>query len=532
LSLLPPGIVILSPYRITIQVIFLIMQKDIAGKAGTKEWIALAVLALPTLLVSMDTTVVYLAIPSISSALKPSSSQQLWITDIYGFMEAGLLITMGTLGDRIGRRKLLLTGAIAFALASVLAAFAKSADLLIAARALLGVAGATLLPSTLSMVRNMFHNDAQRSLAIGLWTTCFSTGTMLGPVVGGSLLSHFWWGSVFLMGVPVMLLFLLLGPILLPEFKDPGTAKFDLASVFLLIVAILPVTYGIKQIAEQGMELVFFVPVITGAFFGMVFLRRQRSLTDPLINLSLFRIPPFRIALITLPAALFMWAGIFLFVGQFLQLVLNMDPFTAGLWTLPSAAASIVSCSSANALSKLFRTPVLIVSGLATMGLGLILFTQADTGLPTVVAAAIVMSLGCGLVVTLSMNTVMTAAPPERAGAAAGISETITTLGSSFGIALLGSIGVAIYRHLLSGTQLSAYPQKAAHIAQNTFGAAVQVAKQLPLQQGNKLITLAQTAFLRSFTVAAGCAAIIIFIIAVVVALMFRRYGKPHAHHL
>src|SRR5882757_2153036 len=213
--------------------------------AGSKEWIALAVLALPTLLVSMDTTVVYLALPSISADLKTGSSQQLWITDIYGFMEAGLLITMGTLGDRIGRRKLLLIGAVAFAIASAISAFSKDAGLLIAARGLLGVAGSTLLPSTLSLVRNMFHQEAQRTFAIGLWTTCFSTGTMLGPLVGGFLLSHFWWGSVFLMGVPVMVLFLILGPLLLPEFKDPGKSRLDLLSVLLLIISILPIVFGI-----------------------------------------------------------------------------------------------------------------------------------------------------------------------------------------------------------------------------------------------------------------------------------------------
>ncbi|HVW96265.1 MAG TPA: MFS transporter [Mucilaginibacter sp.] len=228
------------------------MQTDTQPKAGTREWIALAVLALPTLLVSMDTTVIYLAVPSISSALRPTSSQQLWITDVYGFLECGFLITMGTVGDRIGRRKLLLIGAVAFAMASAMAAFANTVTLLIAARALLGIAGATLLPSTLSMLRNMFHNDAQRGFAVGLWTTCFSTGTMLGPVVGGFLLNHFWWGSVFLMSVPVMVLFLIIGPLLLPEFKDPGIAKFDFWSVWLLIATVFPFTYGVKRLQNRG----------------------------------------------------------------------------------------------------------------------------------------------------------------------------------------------------------------------------------------------------------------------------------------
>ncbi|MDB4923115.1 MFS transporter [Mucilaginibacter sp.] len=507
------------------------MQKD-ESLAGTKEWMALAVLALPTLLVSMDTTVVYLAIPSISSALKPTSSQQLWITDIYGFIEAGLLITLGSLGDRIGRRKLLLMGAVAFAFASALAAFAKDANLLIAARALLGMAGATLLPSTLSMVRNMFHNEAQRAFAIGLWTTCFSTGTMLGPLVGGFLLGHFWWGSVFLMGVPVMLLFLILGPLLLPEFKDPGGAKFDLTSVFLLIASILPVTYGIKQIAEQGIELIFMLPILAGVLFSIAFLRRQRRLTDPLINLSLFKIPPFRIALVTLPVSLFMWAGIFLFVSQYLQLILNMDPFTAGLWTLPAAVASTISCASTHELTKVCPKPALVIIGLVTMAISLVVLTQISGTLPVLIIATILLSLGCGLVVTLSTNMVMTAAPPERAGAAAGISETSTALGASFGIALLGSIGVAVYRYHLAELKVYGIPQTAIHIAQNTFGAAVQAAKQLNGEPGQKLISLTKTAFLQSFQVTAGAAAVVMFIIAIVVGVMFRQYDKQQQSNL
>jgi DHA2 family multidrug resistance protein-like MFS transporter len=501
------------------------MQTTDQPKAGTKEWIALAVLALPTLLVSMDTTVVYLAVPSISQALKPSSSQQLWITDIYGFLECGFLITMGTLGDRIGRRKLLLIGAVAFAIASGMAAFAKSAELLIAARALLGIAGATLLPSTLSMLRNMFHNDAQRGFAVGLWTTCFSTGTMLGPVVGGFLLSHFWWGSVFLMSVPVMVLFLIIGPLLLPEFKDPVTGKFDFFSVLLLVVTVLPITYGIKELAE-GDGIIMLLPVLVGLFFGIIFLRRQGKLDDPLINLSLFKIPLFRIALVTTSIALFMWCGIFLFVGQYLQLVLNMTPLAAGLWTLPAAIISTFSCSFADPLSKIIRKPVLITIALFTMALGLSVFTQISTNLTLLLIASMLISTGCGMAVTLSMGNVMTAAPPERAGAAAGISETITTLGGSFGIALLGSIGVAVYRFNFIFFKTHDVPQTAVRAAANTFGAAIQVAEKLSPGGRKALIDHAQSAFLQSFRISAGVAAALMIIIAVVVGLMFRAAEK------
>lgn len=498
-------------------------MQTIQPKAGTKEWIALAVLSLPTLLVSMDTTVVYLAVPSISQALKPSSSQQLWITDIYGFLECGFLITMGTAGDRIGRRKLLIIGAIAFAVASGMASFAKTPNLLIASRAALGIAGATLLPSTLSMIRNMFHNDDQRNFAVGLWTTCFSTGTMLGPVVGGFLLTHFWWGSVFLMSVPVMVLFLILGPLLLPEFKDPGTAKFDFASVILLLVTILPVTYGIKELAENGLELVMLVPVLIGGIFGIIFFRRQQKLHDPLINLSLFKIPLFRIALVTTCIALFIWCGIFLFVGQYLQLALGMTPLAAGLWTLPAAIISTISCSFADPLSKIIPKAKLITLALITMAAGLAVFTRISTDLTVMLLASMLISTGCGMAVTLSMGNVMTAAPPERAGAAAGISETVTTLGGSFGIALLGSIGVAVYRFNFLWIKGSEVPQTVIHAASSTFGAAVETAKQLPVNVQHSLISLARGAFLDSFRASAIVAAVLMFVVAFFVGSMLRK---------
>ena len=222
------------------------------GPAGRKEWTGLAVLALPLLLVSMDVSVLYFAVPFISRDLAPTATQQLWIFDIYGFVLAGLLLTMGSLGDRIGRRKLLLIGAVGFSLASLLAAYSQSAEMLIAARALLGVAGATLMPSTLGLIRNMFHDAKQRSTAIAIWTAVMTSGIAVGPVLSGILLEHFWWGSVFLINIPAMLLLLALGPVLLPEYRRPGSARFDLVSSGLSLATVLPVIYGIKEWAARG----------------------------------------------------------------------------------------------------------------------------------------------------------------------------------------------------------------------------------------------------------------------------------------
>ena len=262
------------------------------SRAGRREWIGLGVIAIACMLYVMDLTVLHLAIPAISADLQPSSTQLLWIIDIYGFVVAGSLITMGTLGDRIGRRRLLMIGAAAFGAASVLAALSTSAEMLIGTRALLGIAGATIAPSTLSLIRNMFLDPDQRTRAIAVWITSFSVGAAVGPLLGGLVLEFFWWGAAFLINVPVMLLLLILGPRLLPEFKDPTAGRLDIASAALSLVAILTVIFGLKQFAQEGIGWLAVASLALGLAIGVAFVRRQRRLDDPLIDLGLFRVPP------------------------------------------------------------------------------------------------------------------------------------------------------------------------------------------------------------------------------------------------
>jgi MFS family permease len=310
---------------------------SVPRKAGRREWIGLAVIALPCLLYSMDLTVLNLAVPHISADLEPSATELLWIVDIYGFMIAGALLTMGTLGDRIGRRKLLLIGAVFFGLASILAAFSTSAEMLIMARALLGISAATLAPSTLSLISNMFPDPKERTFAIGVWISSFSAGGAIGPLIGGVLLTWFWWGSVFLIAVPVMILLLAVGPFLLPEYRDEKAGRIDLVSAALSLVAVLATIYGVKHFAVLGADWPALAAIVAGILIAAVFVVRQQKLVEPLIDLKIFSSRAFTTSLGINILGFFAAFGTFMLTAQYLQLVLGLSPLVAGLWTAPSS---------------------------------------------------------------------------------------------------------------------------------------------------------------------------------------------------
>ncbi|MDQ3916534.1 MAG: MFS transporter [Actinomycetota bacterium] len=502
-----------------------------APRAGRKEWIGLAVISLACLLYVMDLSVLYLAVPSLTRDLEPTSSQLLWITDIYGFMVAGFLITMGTLGDRIGRRRVLLTGAAAFGASSVIAAFSTSAEMLIAARALLGIAGATVAPSTLSLIRNMFHDPHQRMTAIGVWGTSFAVGGALGPLVGGVLLEFFWWGSVFLINVPVMGVLLVLGPRLLPEFRDPGAGRLDLTSVFLSLGAVLPVIYGLKQLAQGGAGATAAAAVAAGLVFGGAFVRRQTRLEDPLIDLRLFRIPAFSVSVMSNTLTGFIAFGTFLFVAQYLQLVVGLTPLNAGLWSLPSSLAVIAGSMLAPKVSRLVRPAFGVAGGLLLAAAGLSVLTQvgATSGLATVVTGTVVFSLGLGPVFILATDLIVGTAPAERAGAASAISETGAELGGALGIALLGSIGTAVYRGGVTDALPPDVPLAAAEAARDTLGGALAVAQELPGDVGQGLAGAALDAFAQGLHISATAGAVIAVGVAILVAGLLRNVRAPRA---
>jgi DHA2 family multidrug resistance protein-like MFS transporter len=423
------------------------MNTPAAAKATRREWIGLGVIALPCMLYSMDLTVLNLALPALAADLEPSAVELLWIVDIYGFLVAGALITMGTLGDRIGRRRLLLIGAAVFGVASVLAAFSASAEMLIATRALLGVAGATLAPSTFSLIRNMFHDPHERTVAISVWITSYSAGAAIGPLLGGALLQYFWWGSVFLLAIPVMVLLLVLGPALLPEYRDPNAGRIDLASAALSLFAVLALIFGLKQAAQYGFSVLSMLAIFIGTSLAALFVRRQARLAHPLIDLRLFRAPAFSVSLAVYMLGTFVAFGIFVFMTQYLLLVLEMTPLEAGLWTVPFALGFIAGSMVAPRLVRALRAADVMAGGLALAAFGFLLITQASRvdGPALVVAGMVLQSIGLAPVFTLTNDLIMSAAPPERAGAASGISETSSELGGALGIALFGSLATAVY---------------------------------------------------------------------------------------
>jgi MFS transporter, DHA2 family, multidrug resistance protein len=502
-------------------------------RAGRREWIGLAVIALPCLLYSMDLTVLYLAVPSLSEDLDPSSTELLWITDIYGFFLAGFLITMGTLGDRIGRRRLLLIGAAAFGVGSVLAAFSTSVEMLIATRALLGVAAATLAPSTLSLIRNMFLDPTQRTFAIGVWATSFSVGAALGPLLGGVLLKFFWWGSVFLLAVPVMLLLLAIGPRLLPEFRDPDAGRLDLVSAGLSIVTVLAVIYGLKEIAAKGLGATQVFSILFGLAVGILFVRRQQRLADPLIDLRLFRSRTFSASLAANALSIAIAFGIFLFIAQYLQLVLGYSPLEAGLWTVPSAGGFIAGSLLAPALVRVVRPAVAVAGGLVLTAAGLALLAQVDPGssVALVVGASIVIALGVAPPVTLGTDLIVGCVAPERAGVASGISETGAELGGALGIAVLGSLGVAVYRNELADTVPAGVSGEESEAAQDTLAGAVDAVETLPDTVGAQLLDAAQNAFTQGLQVAAVASAAVALATAAVVGVLLRRMGADAVTH-
>ncbi|MEU8528876.1 MFS transporter [Streptomyces sp. NPDC048629] len=487
--------------------------------AGRRAWTALGVLMLPLLLVSMDVSILYFAIPSISADLRPGATAQLWILDMYGFVLAGLLITMGALGDRIGRRRLLLFGAALFGAASPAAAYATSPGTLIAARALLGVAGACLMPSTLALIRVLFADPAQRAKAVTVWTAVMASGISLGPVLSGALLEHFWWGSVFLVNLPAMALLLLLGPILLPESKVPVRGPFDFVSSLLSLAALLPVIHGIKELAQDGWAPAPALGIVAGLLIGGLFVHRQTRLAHPMVDLALVRQRTYGGAVLVNLMAMAATVGFAVFITQYLQSVLGKSPFESALWSLVPSGGVMVAAPVCAALAQRIDRAYVMGGGclVSAAGFGWLALTDTSTPFWAVLTASAVYAGGLVGAMTLANELALGAAPPERAGSAAAVLESGQELGGALGMAILGSLGTAVYA--------VAMPDAAPAAARDTLGGAVATAAQLPADAAAALMREAREAFVSGLG-AAGAGAAATMLLAAGLALWLLR-GAP-----
>ncbi|MFF1298279.1 MULTISPECIES: MFS transporter [unclassified Streptomyces] len=496
------------------------LQPASTNEAVTKRpgrWLALSVLVLAVLLVAVDATVLGLATPYISEDLKPSGTQLLWIGDVYSFVIAGLLVSMGSLGDRIGRKKILLVGATAFGAISVLNAYATTPELMILARALLGVAGATLMPATLALIRNLFHDPRERSLAVGIWGATASAGTAIGPIAGGFLLEHFWWGSVFLINLPVMAVLVVVGIKLLPESKNPDPGPWDMLSVTLSLVGMIALVYAVKEAATDGFSGEAAAVALLGAGALIWFVRRQLTLPTPLLDMRLFRNRGFSAAVLADLLTILGLSGLVFFLSQYLQLVQGRRPLEAGLAELPAAIGAVAAGLLAGRAARRFSVRSVVAGGLAAVGLALASLTVIDqpTGYPLLGAALLVVGVGAGFSFTVTADVILSSVPKEQAGSASAVSETAYELGAALGIAVLGSIVTGVYRDFTG-------PVGTPDGAHESLGGAVEAAAGMPAQQSAALLDAARQAFVDGLSLAAGLGAAVLLAAAVAAWFMLR----------
>ncbi|MGW7334571.1 MFS transporter [Streptomyces sp. NPDC054808] len=481
------------------------------------RWLALSVLVLAVLLVAVDATVLGLATPYISEDLAPSGTQLLWIGDVYSFVIAGLLVSMGSLGDRIGRKRILLVGATAFGAISVLNAYAHTPEVMILARALLGVAGATLMPATLALIRNLFHDPRERSLAVGIWGAAASAGAAVGPVVGGFLLEHFWWGSVFLINLPVMAVLVVVGVKMLPESRNPNPGPWDLASVVLSLIGMVGVVYAVKETAAHGFAWATLGASLLGAAALYGFVRRQLTMPVPLLDMRLFRNRGFSGAVLADLLTILGLSGLVFFLSQYLQLVQGRRPFEAGLAELPAAVGAVVAGLIAGRAARRFSVRAVVSGGLAAVGLALAALTVIGqhTGYPLLGTALLVVGLGAGFAFTVTADVILSSVPGEQAGAASAVSETAYELGAALGIAVLGSIVTGVYRDFTG-------PAGTPDAAHESLGGAVEAAAHLPGPTGQALLDSARQAFVDGLTLAAGVGAAVLLAAAAAAWFLLR----------
>ncbi|TLF93545.1 MFS transporter [Nocardia cyriacigeorgica] len=501
-------------------------------RATTREWFGLGLLLLPMLALATDLTVLFFALPAISADLHASASQTMWITHVYGFLIAGFLVTAGRLSDRVGPRRMLLIGSTAFAALSVVAAFSPTAEILIAARAALGIAGATLMPSLFSLLRTMFGDETQRRMAIAIAFSAFTVGGAIGPVLGGALLEYFWWGSVFLINVPPLALLLIGGIRLLPERAERNHARIDPISVALSVTAMLAIVYGLQELAagqsaDGGQVWPQLLCVLAGLGVSALFVQRQRRIPEPLFDLDLLADRHVRVALVTLLLMGIGVAGMFYLFTQYLMLVAGLSPLRAGLWTMPYIVLNITGAMLAPGLARRWRAATVVAGGIlvaAVGAVGVVVVAGANLPLPLLVAAISVVGSGQGMAGALVSDLIVSSAPAAKTGSAASAQEVGAELGTALGIAAAGVAGLVAYRGYLTGNLPAAVSESIGRTLGSSVHEGVAHARQLPADEPVVAVVDAAAGF--GLQVFAGLGAVILAVAAGLVIAARSRSGR------
>ncbi|WP_028244778.1 MFS transporter [Pseudoclavibacter soli] len=492
-----------------------------AGWSDARRWFSLALLLCSVLVVSTDNTVMSFALPAISAEFDSSAVLLLWIVDVYPLVLAGLLVMMGSLADRFGYRRMLLIGAWGFTIASVCAGFATSAQMLVAVRATMGVFGSMLMPATLSLIRVLFVEGRQRSLAVAIWTSCWAIGAALGPILGGFLLAHLWWGSVFLIAVPLFAPLLVFGPFHVPVTRAPGSGPIDVPSVVLSVAAMASSVFALKRVAVGDGWQLSLVFAVFGVISGALFVRRQLQLEHPLLDMSLFRRRRFTVSITANLVALMCTTGLMLFAAQQLQLGLGIDSMTAGWMLVPGAVATATaSFVVGRVVSARLRRPVMVaaltLSAMSFTGYALLGSTSGAAVLVLVAAVG----AGFGASQAVSNEVVVSEVPAESAGAAAAVSETAYELGTVLGAALLGGITAGVYR---AGLMLPAGLSDAeVQRSRETLAGALAVAQERSPEIATQIETAARAALFHAGGVMSLVAAGVVVAVALWAAFGLR----------
>ncbi|UQA96271.1 MFS transporter [Streptomyces halobius] len=492
---------------------------------GVNRWTVLIVLCVSLLFVALDTTILYVAVPSVTEDLRPGPVELLWIVDVYPLIAASLLILFGTLGDRVGRRRILLLGYGLFGLASAVAALAPNPQVLMVARALLGIGGAMIMPATLSILRQVFPDRRERAVAIGVWSAVAAVGAAVGPVLGGFLVENFWWGSVFLINIPMMAAMLLIGRWLLPESRGERNGPWDVVGAMIAALGVLGIVLGVKRIGS-GMAVfgpTTLLPIAVGALLLIVFVRRQRRREHPLIDMRLFARPAFGTSVGCIVLAMLALVGLQLIAVQYLQLVLGLNPLETGLRMLPLVLSAMAAGLTGSRMLQTLGPRAMVSLGFVlTASAVLCLTAMNDQDTPWLLGAGFVL-LGFGFQSTLfgAYESMLSEAPAEQSGGAAAIGETSYQLGAGIGVALLGSVMNAAYAPGLA--HVGGVPEKAAASASHSLGEAYKVAAGLGPSAGAALREAARDSFVRGLHITLIASALLLLVGATIALRLPRR---------